>query len=181
MSSTYAHYQVSSSLPSDYAVLSELNNRHTHGSESDSGSDSVTDTDTDTIHPAVGRRRMHPKSLPHSRRPPTIGLHGHLSTRLASETTPLLSNPPVPRIEERVDNKDCRTEINLTLSMFIDEFLILAKYSLPIFGYCPFSLDTPRSHPFAGRTFLNILSSSSLSCPLVTYLPLHLPPFLWDL
>jgi len=134
MSSTYAHYQGSSSLPSDYAVLSELNMRR-NGSESDS--DSLSDTET--IHPPIDRKLVHRKSFPHAhcRRPvPTIGLYrepnGQVSSCVSSERTPLLSNPPVPRIEEQVDY---RAEKDFAFCMFWEEFLILAKYSFPIFGY----------------------------------------------
>jgi MATE family multidrug resistance protein len=87
---------------------------------------------------------MHRESFPHGNyyRPshPTMGVYpqqelldssGQLSTRLGpSETTPLLNNPPVPRIDELVDNK-----AESTFSTFWEEFLILAKYSLPVFGY----------------------------------------------
>jgi len=167
MSSTYAHYQGPSSIPADYAILSALNN--------DSDSDPESGSDTDTI---SGRRLSHRKSFPHAYyyRPahPTIGLYpeqqlsdssGQLSARLVtpSETTPLLSNPPIPRIEEQTDSNDYRAENKLTLCMFWEEFRILAKYSLPVFGYCLFLPDVSGSHTFAEHTFLNILSSSSLS------------------
>jgi len=135
MSSTYAHYQGSSSLPSDYAVLSELNTRH-----NDSESDSDSLSDTETIHSTIGRKLAHRKSFPHAhyhRPTPTIGLYrepyGQVSSRVTSERTPLLSNPPVPCIEEQMD---CGKEKDFTFCMFWEEFLILAKYSLPVFGYC---------------------------------------------
>lgn len=158
MSFTYAHYQGPSSLPSDYAILSALNER-SHDPDSDTGSVS----DADTLHPAVGRRLAHRKSFPHAYyyRPahPTIGSYPRrdhspssteIPTRVATptETTPLLSNPPVPRIEEQIDNNDCSAEQYLTFRMFWEEFLILAKYSLPVFGYALFLSNSSLISPF---------------------------------
>jgi MATE family multidrug resistance protein len=143
MSSAYADYQGHSSLPPGHAMLSALNNHH-NGSESESSD------------PAVGHSQRHRESHPHTYNyhpaHTTVGVHPQqelsdpseqLSNGLRppSETTPLLGNPPVPRIDEVVDNK---LENNITFSTFWEEFLILAKYSLPVFGYCislPIFLD----------------------------------------
>lgn len=141
MSSTYVHYQGPSSLPSDYAILSAFNSRN---NLSDSESDPDSDTD---IHPPQARRRLtHRKSFPNAY--PTVGSYpsqelsdvsGQISNgRLAiipSETTPLLSNPPVPCIEEPTD--DCGAENRSDLLMLWEEMLILTRYSLPVFGYVP--------------------------------------------
>jgi len=132
--STYAQHQGSSSLPSDCALFSDLNIRRNH-SESDSDS-----SDT-TIHPTIGRKRLvHRKSFPHVhyRRPtPTIDLYREpyeqVSNHGTSERTPLLSNPPVSHIEEQVDSNDSRVP---TFRIFWEEFIVLAKYSLPVFAYC---------------------------------------------
>jgi len=93
MSSTYAHHQGASSLPSDYAVSSESDSDSSHGDTS-----------------AITQKNR----------------------RVTSERTPLLSNPPVSRIEEPVDNNDSRAP---TFWIFWEEFLILAKYSFPVFMY----------------------------------------------
>lgn len=107
MSSTYAHYQGPSSLPSDYAIVSSLRQN-----ESD------LDSDTDTLHPdKTYYRPAHPTIA----RPCAQPL-------LPTEITPLLSNPPVPCIEETIDNVD-------SYFMFWEELFILAKYALPVFGY----------------------------------------------
>jgi hypothetical protein len=181
MSSTYAHYQEPSSLPSDYAILSALNN----GSESDS--ESVSDTDT-IIHPVVGRRLMHRKSLPHGYyyRPahPTIGLYprqelsgssGQHSNRLGtpSETSPLLSNPPVPRIEEQVDTNELQGRKQSHISHVLGGIFNPCKVLPPGLWVWSILANIPRSQSFSERTFLNILSSSSLLCLLVIYPRLH--------
>ena len=141
MSSTYAHYQGPSSLPSDYALLSAFNsNNDLADSESD------PDSDTDSLNPARRRRRSFSNAYYYRPPRPTIGSYprqdlsdaisnGRLAI-IPSETTPLLSNPPVPRIEEPTD--DCGAENGSDLLMLWEEMLILARYSLPVFGYVPF-------------------------------------------
>lgn len=113
MSSTYAHYQGPSSLPSDYAILSALNS--TYDNDNDEDDSDATESESTTYY-----RPKHPTiSLPASSTP--------------TESTPLLSNPPVPRIEEH--NDLCQSaKRDLTLHMFWEEFAILARYSLPVFG-----------------------------------------------
>ena len=120
MSSTYAHYQGPSSLPSDYAILSRLR----------------ADTSTSASFPAEYYYR------PHN---PTIGSYPHIDphseapwhlTHPPTEATPLLNNPPVPRIEENIDvNTSTNTSSNI--AMFWEELAILTKYALPVFGYAP--------------------------------------------
>ena len=96
MSSTYAHYQGSYSIPSDLSHLPE----HTSVPESQPENSEAS------------RRLTHP---------PT-------------EATPLLSNPPVPRIEENIDSNTF-TNAASNINMFWEELTILTKYVLPVFGY----------------------------------------------
>jgi MATE family multidrug resistance protein len=52
-----------------------------------------------------------------------------------TENSPLLNHPPVPRIEENIDNASAD---NLsTVSMFWEELAVLTKYAMPVFGYAP--------------------------------------------
>ncbi|KAJ3495861.1 hypothetical protein NLJ89_g10567 [Agrocybe chaxingu] len=51
----------------------------------------------------------------------------------SDENTPLLSDPPVPRIEEPID-RDAAADAGTALEMFWEELVILAKYALPVFG-----------------------------------------------
>lgn len=101
MSSTYAHYQGPSSLPNDYAILSAFN---------ENNNDSRTIT-----HRNDYERPKHPS----------------IAARPPQETTPLLSDPPVPRIIEDTDKNDIEES---TFKMFWDELCILAKYAFPVFG-----------------------------------------------
>jgi len=119
MSSTYAHYQGPSSLPSDYAILSSLQN------EPDQDSDLDSDSDSDKTY----YRPAHPTIAWSSPQP--------------LETTPLLSIPPPPCIEETIDNVD-------SYFIFWEELFILAKYALPVFAYvrliiCGIHILTPPS------------------------------------
>jgi len=81
MSSTYAHYQGPSSLPSDYAILSSLQNDPDQDSDSDS--EDSDKTYYRPAHPTIARPSAQPL-----------------------ENTPLLSIPPPPCIEETIDNVD---------------------------------------------------------------------------
>lgn len=127
MSSTYAHYQGPSSLPSDYAILSALNQ----------------DSHDASPHPERGLARRESLNAMHRDqylRPPrpTIGTYPRDQMNapalgLPSETTPLLSNPPVPRIEEPID-RDEAADDEAPVKMFWEELFILTRYALPVFG-----------------------------------------------
>ncbi|KAF9476807.1 MATE efflux family protein [Pholiota conissans] len=138
MSSTYAHYQGPSSLPSDYAILSRIN-AHREGSFQDA----EYDDDATAIlgEPSAGRRRdsfvaTRPKK-------PSIGTYPEgtsssltsesSSFKLPTESTPLLSDPPIPRIEEPVD-REPGSDNESNIVMFWEELGILAKYAFPVFG-----------------------------------------------
>ena len=134
MSSTYAHYQGPSSLPSDYAILSRLSTNYESSTPEAQPENSLQ----------IPRRRG---SFPEERyyRPlnPTIGVyprvdpHGGTPQHLAhspTETSPLLNNLPVPRIEENRDG-DTFADKASKLTMFQEELAILTKYALPVFGY----------------------------------------------
>ncbi len=161
MSSTYVHY-TSSSLPSDYALLSRYSATQpdptTDASQSEQAEassvapSSHVDEDEDedeesgvpiqangTPRPLTQRR----SSLPSSRLPssnstmsPLPDRHGHRSgpyPKKATENTPLLT-PPVPRIEEECDTVP-HDGMPRFSSMFKEEMAILMKYTLPVFGY----------------------------------------------
>lgn len=140
MESTYPHYHVPASLPSDYALLS----RYTQASrtrneinENEGQSDSEDDESTlegpsDRV-PFNGTRRT---SLPASyRRPtkPTIGIHMAPPSLRPNEVTPLL-NPPFPRIVEHVERSDSDPDES-RMKMFWEELRIITKYTLPVFGF----------------------------------------------
>ncbi|TRM62258.1 mate-domain-containing protein [Schizophyllum amplum] len=124
MSSTYAHYQgIPGSIPQDYAILSRSFGQRelqppapTHDIE-DEG---------DEFDPS--------SSTPIRRR---SSRHGSTNARkenfLATERTPLLSAPPIPIIEEDVDEGDERNQAR-TRTMFWEELRILTKYAAPVFG-----------------------------------------------
>ncbi|GBE87674.1 Uncharacterized transporter [Sparassis crispa] len=151
MSSTYVHYSTPSSLPSDYAILSRYAAAHPVEEEelvqevaestfeTDEGvSTSALDIPSSSGIP-ISRRRSFPSShiAPFN---PTLGLlsdkHGFLSGPRPpnpSEITPLLA-PPVPRIEEEVDERDAAGEPDTPVNMYKEEIGILTKYTLPVFG-----------------------------------------------
>ena len=138
MSSTYAHYQQPSSLPADYAILSRLNSYQEPESESEDECSGLLTPRRRESFPAAEYYRPHNPTLGHY---PTHGVDGarrldNASFGLPSETTPLLSNPPVPRIEENID-RDPFADNESKLSMFWEEMRILTKYAFPIFGYLP--------------------------------------------
>ena len=140
MSSTIAHHQGSSSLPSDYAIISRLNTYHESSTPESQSENTVQ----------ITRRESFPASVVHYYRPPnpTIGVypcvdsvepHSEASQHLTSsstETSPLLNHPTVPRIEENIDyNVSDKTS---TVNMFWEELAVLTKYAIPNFGYAPF-------------------------------------------
>ncbi|PIL27343.1 transporter [Ganoderma sinense ZZ0214-1] len=159
MSSTYVHY-TSSSLPSDYALLSRYSAAQhgatTSASQSEQAETSSVapsshvdeDEDEDAGVPIQANggsrpltQRQRRSSFPNSRLPPfnpTMSplpdRHGHRSgphLKKPSENTPLLA-PPVPRIEEECDTVP--SDGTPSSSMFREEMAILTKYTLPVFG-----------------------------------------------
>ncbi|TFK22395.1 MATE efflux family protein [Coprinopsis marcescibilis] len=136
MSSTYSHYQGPSSLPSDYAILSQY--AANRGGDDD-GEQSLPDSD-ETITPKMssGERRESFSAREQYYRPPNPTMappHGAQNLQRYDEYTPLLGaqGPPVPRIEEAVD-RDPTLDNESKWAMFFEEFPILIKYSLPVFG-----------------------------------------------
>ena len=129
MSSTYAHYQGPSSLPSDYATLSRLSSNY----------ESRTPESRPEITLQISRRESF--SVSHYIRPlnPTIGVYPHseASQHLPTETSPLLDHPLVPRIEENRDY-NASAENTSTINMFREELAVLTKSAIPVFGYVPF-------------------------------------------
>ncbi|KDR72491.1 hypothetical protein GALMADRAFT_252589 [Galerina marginata CBS 339.88] len=144
MSSTYAHYQGPSSLPSDYAILSRLNPLHepTVPSSEQEPLAPPPVSERDSSQHRVTRRESFPESYYYRPTRPTIGRNPRSDQpdsipsrtfRMPSETTPLLSNPPIPRIEESID-RDPLANSESNVSMFWEELWILTKYALPVFG-----------------------------------------------
>ncbi|KAF9525724.1 MATE efflux family protein [Crepidotus variabilis] len=143
MSSTYAHYQGPSSLPSDYAIISALNaNRGDLVDDDERDADSLSDSEVTHL-PGQTRQRKTRRSSQTANgyyyRPtnPTIGVRNDMPSfnRAVSETTPLLSNPPVPRIEEEADASTVSSDHPVSpLKIFFDELCILVRYAFPIFG-----------------------------------------------
>lgn len=159
MSSTYANI-TSSSLPSDYALLSQYataRSARDPNSFRDIPDELAAESDTDEIDDAHGgwtrstqatHGLSHRSSFPvHPYRPqnPTMAPSGPKVSRnedktdLPSETTPLL-NPLVPRIEEEVDAENFTEDVNLPSflthsRMYWEEGKILVKYTLPVLGY----------------------------------------------
>lgn len=151
MSSTFVHYSTPSSLPSDYAVLSRYAATHPENAVEDSVEEAVA-TDAESlsegtsdhtryldIHPD-SRRRSFPTSYitpfnPTSKGPlpDHSGHHSGPKEPNATENTPLLA-PLVPRIIEEIDETDGR-EPSTSANLYREELAILAKYTLPVFGY----------------------------------------------
>ena len=131
------HYGTPSSLPSDYAILS----RYAHARENaDRDDHDIYDTDepTDTQddmnpHGRPIRRTTFPSSyvLPVQ---PNVSEPFNPKAFVSDEYTPLL----VPRIEEEVDASTDPIYPQSTVQVYRDEFRILLKYTLPVFGYASF-------------------------------------------
>ncbi|KAJ3566573.1 hypothetical protein NP233_g6916 [Leucocoprinus birnbaumii] len=139
MDSTSAqHHQGPGSLPSDYALVSRYaqNNHVPVADESEIAEESNQEAPSDGY---VGI----PISSPAHRRPSrgsTSTMNNSvidslsMKNALASETTPLLTPmPPMPRIEEPID-RDPSLDTETHLEMFREEFPILTRYALPVFG-----------------------------------------------
>jgi len=147
MSSTYANC-TSSSLPSDYALLSQYATARSTLEPSSFQERLDEETDTEDIDDAHGgptrsyqathglsRRSSFPV---HFSRPQNPTMASSRKGDLPSETTPLL-NPLVPRIEEDVDTENCSEGNGLSVhkhrKMYWEEGKILVKYTLPVLGY----------------------------------------------
>lgn len=135
MSSTYAHYQGPSSLPSDYAFLSRLSTNY------ESRTPESQPENTVEITRRVTRRESFPVSYYNRPLNPTIGVYPHseASQHLIpspTETSLLLDHPPVPRIEENIDY-NASADNTSTVNMFWEELAVLTKYAIPVFGYAP--------------------------------------------
>ena len=120
MSSTYVHYQAPSSLPSDYAILSRPSSSYESRSLE---SQPANPYPYRPLNPTIGASRLDPHSEP-----------SHHFAQSPTETSPLLNNPPVPRIEENT-NCDGSPDNTSKVVMFWEELAILTKYALPVFGY----------------------------------------------
>ena len=137
MSSTYAHYQGPSSLPSDYAILSRL------GTNYESSTPESQPANTVQITRRVTRRESFPVSHYYRPHNPTIGAYPSVephseallhATPSSTETSPLLNHPPVPRIEENIDY-NASADNTSTVNMLWEELAVLTKYAIPVFGY----------------------------------------------
>ncbi|KAG5634975.1 hypothetical protein H0H81_000164 [Sphagnurus paluster] len=120
-----AHYQGPASLPSDYALLSRYAGHHSDTEqpiqlESDDELDEQPTPTTSIARTSVPTPR-HSSFSHHFNNIPMPG-------PVASENTPLL-NPPVPRIDEPVE--DARQNV---IRIFWEELRILTRYALPVFG-----------------------------------------------
>ncbi|KAI0353405.1 MATE efflux family protein [Trametes cingulata] len=152
MSSTYVHYSTPSSLPSDYALLSQYAAAHHLSADPEDAGPSTETADTDAndsydphgvdINGSLRRKKSRRSSFPTSYITPfnpTMGplpdKSGHRSGPKPiepTETTPLLA-PLVPRIEEECDAEDAIQPPNIA-KMFKEEVAILTKYTLPVFA-----------------------------------------------
>lgn len=150
MSSTYVHYSAPSSLPSDYAILSRYAASRPPLSPFDDESDEDIPHDdqndpTTHVQPISPRRSSFPaqyiRPLGPVQAPVTPILRHSTSSRFTStsvipnENTALLG-PLVPRIEEEGDRTPNGANDDSTiLEKYLNELTILAKYTLPVFGY----------------------------------------------
>lgn len=152
MSSTYPHYSAPSSLPSDYAILSQY--AASRNLQNDPEEEEPPNVDGPSTHPdddiytpnAVAipgrhtpiRRSSFPTLYVTPFNPTTGPLPDKAGYRSGpnppSENTPLLG-PLVPRIEEEVDKNDSSEPV---VSMLWEEVRILGKYTLPVFGLVPY-------------------------------------------
>jgi MATE family, multidrug and toxin extrusion protein len=134
------HYGTPSSLPSDYALLSRYASaRGTTNSDEPvddlhdlTEPNDVLDDILDDILPNRPAVRRSSFSSPHLR-PLQPKLPEPYASRVSvpDEYTPLL----VPRIEEEVGPSTDPVHSQGTAKVYRDEFRILIKYTLPVFGY----------------------------------------------
>lgn len=147
MSSTYAHYQgIPGSIPQDYAILSRSFGQRelqppapTHDIE-DEGDEFDPSSSTpirrrSSRHGSTNARKENFLATYLTPNEAASDAQTALQTTLgnASERTPLLSAPPIPIIEEDVDEGDERNQAR-TRTMFWEELRILTKYAAPVFG-----------------------------------------------
>ena len=131
------HYGAPSSLPSDRAILS----RYTHARENADRDgqhdhdipdpDEPTDTQDDMNPDGRLIRRTGFSSSYVLPVQPNISRSFNPKAFVSDESTPLL----VPRIEEDVDTSIGPIHPQSTSQVYFDEFCILFKYTLPVFGY----------------------------------------------
>ena len=130
------HYGTPSSLPSDYAILS----RYAHADRDDQHDHDIYDTDEpiDTQDDMnLGGRPIRRTTFPSSYVlpvQPNVSESFDPKAFVSDEYTPLL----VPRIEEEVDTSTDPIHPQSTFQVYRDEFRILFKYTLPVFGYTSF-------------------------------------------
>ena len=144
MSSTYAHYQGPSSLPSDYASLSRLTTNHESGTPEPQPENTAQ----------ITRRESLPVSYYDRPLNPTIGVYPHNETSQhltsltpsATETSPLLDHSPVPCEENRDYNAPA--DNTSTVNMFWEELAVLTKSAIPVFGYAPSFIFFMKVNPF---------------------------------
>ncbi|PBK72495.1 MATE efflux family protein [Armillaria solidipes] len=117
------HYQATGSLPSDYAILSRYAvHRSTNDNAVQTGPEEPEyDSDSTEDSPFLSPRPSKPTMANDRLAPPAF-----------NEITPLL-NPAIPRIPEHVEDND-DTSHEGTMAMFWEEFRILTKYGLPVWG-----------------------------------------------
>ncbi|SJL03933.1 uncharacterized protein ARMOST_07290 [Armillaria ostoyae] len=117
------HYQATGSLPSDYAILSRYAvHRSTNDNAVQTGPEEPEyDSDSTEGSPFISPRPSKPTMA-----------NDHLAPPAFNEITPLL-NPAIPRIPEHVEDND-DTSHEGTMAMFWEEFRILTKYGLPVWG-----------------------------------------------
>ncbi len=153
MSFTYMHYSTSSSLPSDYALLSRYSaannlDQQLTGPTEDEDIEAADHSDDDSLTvgslPIPGRgsassprRTSFPTPYVTPFNPTTGPLPDRSGFRSGphllspNENTPLLS-PLVPRIQEEVDGDGPTSEP--ASNLLWEEACILAKYTLPVSG-----------------------------------------------
>jgi len=131
------HYGTPSSLPSDYALLSRYANANRDNTDKDQPIDDFNDPlepydtqDEVTLNQPVIRRTSFPSPF---LRPlqPKLPEPFASNVSVPDEYTPLL----VPRIEEEVGPGTDSINPQSTAKVYRDEFRILLKYTLPVFGY----------------------------------------------
>ncbi|KAF9476806.1 MATE efflux family protein [Pholiota conissans] len=121
MSSTYAHYQGPSSVPSDGIIASRANAHH---------NDDIHDMNSNDD--ATLRIPGRPTKL-------TIGTYSSRDElpsnnfKLPTESTLLLNDPAIPPIEDS-DDCDPASENESKVVMFWEELRVLTKFALPVFG-----------------------------------------------
>ena len=135
---TSMHYGAPSSLPSDYAILSRYAHSRENADVDDDHDHDIYDLDesTDTqddmnADGRVMRRAILPSSYAIPMRPNISQPFNPTTFVSGDEYTPLL----VPHIGEDVDTNTDPIYPQSTSQVYIDEFRILIKYTLPVFWY----------------------------------------------